>query len=160
MTYFVLGISILFILVGFIGIIIPALPDWILIFLGVLIYAVFTNFEKVSWSLLLIIAGLSGLMFLMEYLSAILGAKKFGASGYGMVGAVLGGIVGLVILNIFGAVIGAVLGAVVFEIIFDRKELEKAIKSGVGVLFGLIFGVFFKIILAIIIVGLFLSAVV
>jgi len=159
MNYLFLVISIILILIGFIGIIVPGLPDYLLIFVGVLFYAIFTNMQKISLNLLLIIAGLCGLMFLTDYLGGLLGAKKFGASGYGLVGAVLGGILGLIILNIFGAIIGAVLGAVLFEIVFDRKELKKALKSGGGILFGVILGIFVKIIIAVVIIGLFLSSV-
>lgn len=152
-------IAIIFMVVGFLGVIIPGLPDAILILAGALVYAIWTKFAEVNINLILILAGLTALSLILDYLGAALGAKKFGASKLGVFGAILGGILGFIIFSFLGLILGAILGTVVFEIIFTRKDWSLALKAGFGTFLGLIFGIFLKIIIAILMIGLFLGAV-
>lgn len=159
MNYLMIIITILLILAGILGIIIPGIPDLILIFAGILIYALFTHFASVGTTILLIFGGLVLLGYLFDYLGTIYGAKKYGASNLGVLGAIIGGFLGLIFLNFLGFFIGAVMGTVVFEVMFARKELNQALRAGFGASLGLLFGIVGKIILAIIMIALFLKAV-
>ena len=159
MIYLAWGLFLFLVLLGFLGIIIPFLPDMLLIFAGILIFALLTHFQNISFGLLALLFGLSLFGFLFDYLGTIFSAKKAGASKWGIFGAILGGIVGVFIFNIFGFLIGAVFGAILFEIIFEKKEMDKAINSGVGAFFGLFFSFIAKIILSVVIITLFLRAV-
>ncbi|MCX6806833.1 MAG: DUF456 domain-containing protein [Candidatus Berkelbacteria bacterium] len=146
--------------IGLLGIIIPGLPDIIFILIGALIYAIFSHFEKVGISLILIFGLLTAFSYLLDYLGTAYGAKKFGASRLGVFGAILGAILGFIFFNIIGFMIGTILGTALFEIVFAGKEYKKALKSGFGAFLGLFFSIFLKIIIAIIMIGLFISAVV
>ena len=159
MNYLAIAIFIVLSLVGFLGIIIPGLPDMIFILLGILIYGILTYFAQVSLNLLILTGILVLFCYLLDYLGVILGAKKFGASKYGIIGAILGGVIGLIVFNIFGFIIGAILGTTLFEITFAKKEFHKAFRASVGALLGLLFSVVLKIIIGVVIIGLFLRAI-
>ena len=57
-------IAIILILLGLAGIFIPGLPDFIFIFLAVLIYGIWTGFEKITIVFILIVLGLVVLSYL------------------------------------------------------------------------------------------------
>lgn len=144
-------------LAGLLGIFIPALPDTILIFAGGLIYAIVTKFESVSYITIIILGTLSALSYLLDFISSVWGAKKFGASKTGVYGSVIGGIVGFFAFSILGLLVGAVLGTIIAEIYFARKKYEDALKAGLGVLAGVIFSAILKTIIAIAMIVLVLK---
>jgi len=143
----VLIISSLLVILGFLGIVLPFLPDLILIFAGALILGIFTHFEKVTPLMLVIFGIFAGLSFLLDYLSGILGAKKFGASVAGMVGTVVGLIVGIALPGFIFIIIMPVIGSIVGELLSGR-EIGQASKVGLGNFLGFLFSVFIKVLLA------------
>lgn len=144
--------------IGLLGIVIPGLPDIIFIFVGTLIYAIWTHFDKISGNLILIFAALTFFSYLFDYLGTALGAKKFGASRYGIIGAILGAFLGFILFSFIGLIFGAIFGTAIFEMIFARKEYNAALKAGYGAFLGLFLGMLGKIIIAIIMIGLFIRA--
>ncbi len=149
-------IALILMFVGLAGIIIPFLPDMILIFLGALVYGIWTGFEKVTVGLVLIFLALAVLSFLFDWLGMILGAKKTKATNWGILGAILGSIVGIFVGGILGMILLALVGTIAFELIFAKKSFADSAKAGVGSVFGIIFAVIFKLVLAGIMIGLFL----
>jgi hypothetical protein len=89
---------------------------------------------------------------IVEQLSSIFGAKVFGASRAGMLGAFLGGIVGAILGTALLPVVGTVLGvfagcfvfAVLFELSFGGKGLLRSLASGMGSLLGKLFALAYK----------------
>lgn len=75
----------------------------------------------------------------------LLGAKRFGASNWGMVGAVVGLIVGIIIGNLVGGIIGPFIGAYMFEYLIAKKESDKAFRAGIGTIFGLLASIIMKV---------------
>jgi len=150
-------IALILILIGLAGIIIPGLPDMIFIFLGVLIYGIWTGFEKITVGFILIFLVLALVSYLFDWLGIILGAKKSRATTLGIIGAVLGGILGILVGGILGMILMTVVGTVIFEIIFAKKNLTDSIKAGIGSIIGMICGIFLKLILAGTMIGLFLA---
>lgn len=156
----ILGIIVgLMCLAGLVGIVIPFLPDLILIFVAAFLYSAFHGFAEPSWVILSILAIITGLGFLFDYLGTAYGTKKAGASSWGILGAIVGGIVGLIFGNIIGLFIGAFLGTVLIEFLVLKKTFGPAIKAGGGALLGIVLGYIGKIVLAIIMIGLFLWSV-
>lgn len=141
---------------GLIGVIIPGLPDTILIFAGALIYAIFTKFADISWVTILILAGMTLFTNILDWVGTIIGAKKFGASRAGIIGSIIGGIIGLIVFSFVGLVIGAILGTILVEIYFSKKKYQDALRAGVGVLVGVIASSIIKIIIAIVMIVLVL----
>lgn len=142
-------------LAGLIGIIIPIIPSTPLIWLGIFIYAIFNGFENITWVLLLIFAALTILSLVLDYFGGIIGAKKFGATKWGVIGSVIGAVVGIFAGGIIGMIIGPFLGAVLFELLFG-KDFKTAFKSGVGTIVGFLGGAISKLVISVIMISIFI----
>jgi uncharacterized protein YqgC (DUF456 family) len=139
-----------------IGLIITAvnLPGVWLIFVGILLSAISGQFLNITapWLILFfIVALLSGFI---DNVVMLLGAKKFGATKWGIIGAIVGAIVGFLIGNIVGVILGPFLGAVAFELAFASRNNKEAFKAGVGTIIGMVASVFVKMVIAIIMVAI------
>jgi len=142
-------------LIGLIGSVLPFIPGSPLILLGAFIYAWYTDFLIVTWGTLVILLLLTVLSQILDYLASILGAKKFGASRWGMSGAFLGGIIGLFSGGILGILIGPFIGALLLELLHGQ-DLPASLKIGLGTLVGFLGGAIGKIIIALTMIGIFL----
>jgi uncharacterized protein YqgC (DUF456 family) len=143
----------LLIVVGFAGLILPAVPGIPLVFAGLVLLAWAENFAYVGWVTLTVLGVLTLVSVGVDFLAAALGARKFGASPRAVVGAALGALVGL-FFGLPGLVLGPFVGAVIGE--FSRKtSLRKAAHAGVGATLGLLFGALLKIALAFAMLGVF-----
>jgi uncharacterized protein YqgC (DUF456 family) len=146
----------LLIIIGFVGSVLPGLPGSPLILLGVLIYAWYTEFQVITWTLLLGLIALAILSHFLDFFASVLGVKKLGGSRWGMVGALMGGIIGIFAGGIFGLFVGPFLGAFLLELI-KTENLRVSLRSGAGTILGFILGTVGKLIIAIIMIGIFLS---
>ncbi len=151
----ILIISLLIMFGGLAGILLPILPSIPLIWAGVLIYAVCDGFESISWSLVLIFGVLTILSVILDYFGGVIGAKKYGATRWGLIGSVIGGIAGFFMGGIIGLIFGPFFGAVLFELIFG-KDFRSALKSGLGTLVGFLGGAIAKLVIGVIIIGIFI----
>lgn len=143
--------------IGLAGTILPTLPGNILIFAGALVYGIFTEFEEVTLWVLAALAGISIGAQVLDYVAGAYGAKRFGASKYGIWGAIIGGILGFIILNIVGLIVGVFLGAIVPEMLLGQN-LREALRVGWGSLLGFLGGTLMKFVLGLITIGIFLFA--
>ena len=85
--------------------------------------------------------------------ASLYGAKRFGASWRGVLGALIGGIVGI-FFSLPGIIIGPFLGAMVFELMGGYK-IDKASRAGLGATLGLFAGVIGKCIVCVGMIGVF-----
>jgi uncharacterized protein len=152
-------VSLFLILAGLAGVILPLLPGGIFVsWLGYFIFAVFTHFQKISLASTLIFLGVAVIVSIFDFLVPFLGAKKYQASKYGMLGAFLGSVFGVLVFGIPGLVIGPLAGAALGEL-FARKKPEEAAKTALGVLVGFLAGALVKIVFIFIMIGfLFVQA--
>ncbi|MDP1644835.1 MAG: DUF456 domain-containing protein [Thiobacillus sp.] len=143
-------------MLGFSGLILPAVPGIPLVFAGLVLLAWAENFAYVGWITLTLLGVLALLSYGIDFLAAALGAKKFGASPRAITGAALGALVGLY-FGLPGMVLGPfVVGAVIGE--FSRQASTKAAtQAGVGGTLDLLFGALLKIALAFTMVGVFVQ---
>jgi hypothetical protein len=125
--------------VGVLGTLVPAVPGTPLILLGALIYGFTSNFAVYGWGFIGILVLLSILAEGLDYLASVLGAKYFGASRFGVIGAIGGGILATIFLGPIGLVIGPLLGAIIVELLRGKK-FEEALKVGVGTIVGNVSG--------------------
>lgn len=151
----ILIVSSLFMLGGLVGIVFPIIPSTPLIWTGVFIYAFYDGFENLGWSLLSIFAILTIISLVLDYLGGVIGAKKYGATRWGLIGSAIGGIAGFFMGGIVGLIFGPFFGAVFFELIFG-KDLRGAFKSGVGTLVGFLGGVIVKLVISVVMIGIFI----
>ena len=141
------------IITGLIGIVLPLLPGAPLLFLGLVAAAWAEDFAYVGFGTLGILAALTALIYVVDFLAGILGAKHFGASPRAMIGAGIGAVVGI-FMGFVGIIIGPFLGAVIGELSV-RRELTAAGIAGLGTTIGLLLGVAAKIALGLTMVGIF-----
>ena len=144
------------VLTGLVGVVLPALPGTPLIFLGLLVAAWIDDFQRVSGLTVAILGALAALAWLVDFVAASLGAKRAGASGLAVVGAVLGTVAGL-FFGFVGLLFGPLLGAVTGELIAGRDS-SQATKAGLATWVGLVFGIAAKVTLAFTMIGVFATA--
>jgi uncharacterized protein YqgC (DUF456 family) len=144
------------VVVGVIGIVIPALPGTVLIFFGLLIAASADRFTHVgAWTLTLI--GIIGAVsYGVDFVAGALGATRAGASPRAVVGAALGTLLGIP-LGLPGVIFGPLVGAFVGEWSAHR-DWRRAGGIGVAAWIGFLIGTAVKIALAFSMIAIFLMA--
>lgn len=153
----ILLLTMILITAGLIGSVLPMLPGSPLILLGTFIYAWYTGFTIITWGVLLVLFALVLLSQIVEYLATVIGAKKYGASRWGVAGAVAGGFIGFFAGGIFGIIAGPFVGALAGELLYGRT-IGTSMKIGFGTFVGFIGGAIGKFIIALSMVGVFLGA--
>jgi hypothetical protein len=142
-------------IVGLVSIVFPFLPSIPVIWLGIFLYGVGTNFAVVNPSFMLLISLLAFATIFLDYTTTVWGLKKYHGSLWGILGAVVGGFVGS-LWGILGAlVIGPVLGSVVFEMLRGRDNVF-GIETERFTIVGFIGGTLVKFSVGIAMIGLFL----
>lgn len=151
-------IAVVFFTVGIIGTVLPMLPGAPLIWLGMLIYGVFVKFNNLTL-LFFVGQGLAvALVFLIDYLAGVVGAKHYGGSKAAIWGSVLGGLLGTLLLGPFGLIIGPFIGAIMGEF-YRNSDLNKAFQVGIGTLIGFLGGTVLKLTVEVIMIIWFFIAV-
>jgi uncharacterized protein YqgC (DUF456 family) len=140
-------------LVGLIGVLVPVMPDLILIWLGGLAYGLLSGWGSAGgWVLAgMTVLGLIGV--LSEIWASSMGARVGGASLWGILGGLALGLLGLILFPPFGAVVGLLLGTFLVEA-WRLRDLGKAARGtfGMGVGYGLSFAV--KLVMGLGMIGL------
>ena len=153
-----LGLALLVMLLGLIGSILPGLPGTPLVFLAAVGHRLYFGQASVSNLVLGVLAGLMVVSLLLDFAATALGAKKFGATWRGAVGAVVGGLCGL-LLFFPGIILGPFIGALLFELL-GGKEFKAAASAGAGATLGLLLGLIGKFTLTVVMAGLFAANVI
>ncbi len=156
MTIILWIIAVLLILVGFIGAILPALPGVPLIFIGMLLAAWINNFQFISVFTIIVMAILTAVAVIIDYVAAALSAQKAGASKSGIIGAAIGTIAGI-FSGMWGLLFMPFVGAIIGELVAHR-DLLRAGKTGTATWFGLIVAIVVKLAVAFTMVGVFVAA--
>src|SRR5262245_30163511 len=131
-------LAIALMLVGVLGVFLPALPGVPLVFAGMVVAAAIDNFERIGWVTLTILGFFTLIAFVLDFLATALGAKTVGASKRAMWGAALGTIVGL-FFGIVGLFFGPFIGAVIGELTVHGR-VDQAGRAGIATWIGLILG--------------------
>jgi uncharacterized protein YqgC (DUF456 family) len=158
MTVLLWIIAVAMVIVGIIGVVMPALPGHMLILGGLIVGAWANGFTRVGvWTL--VVLGLIALAsYGVDFVAVALGAKRLGASPRAMAGAALGTLGGLV-FGLPGVIVGPFVGAVVGELT-THHDFAKAGKAGVAAWIGFAIGTAVKVALAFLMIGIFLVALV
>jgi uncharacterized protein YqgC (DUF456 family) len=147
-------ISLIIMMVGMAGIIVPIIPSTPLIWVGAFIYAISTHFEKVTWLMVLLLALMAIFSVVLENLGNVYGAKKFGATRWGIIGSFVGTGAGFFMGGPVGLILGPIVGTIVFELI-GGKGYRGALKSGVGNFVGFLGGSLLKLLIGLAMISLF-----
>ena len=133
-----------FMLLGIAGCVLPILPGPVLIFLGLLLLALLKQFSPPLTPVLMMIMALLTLVVTAgDYVMPLWGAKRYGATKWGIWGSVIGMAIGI-FFSPFGMLLGAFIGAVAVEWLV-QKERGKALKAGWGVFIGSLAGTALKL---------------
>jgi len=147
-------LSITLIIVGVVGTFAPVLPGAGIVFLGMLVAAWIDHFHRIGWITLTFLAVLTVLVFVIDVVAALIGAKRVGASRLALIGATVGTFVGM-FFGIPGIVVGPFIGAVIGELI-ARRRLDVATRVGIGTWLGMVVGALAKIAVVLTMLGVFI----
>jgi len=157
-TLILATLAVVMVIVGLIGVVMPALPGHILILAGLIVGAWANGFTRVGVWTLVVLGIIALASYGVDFVAVALGAKRLGASPRAMTGAALGTIAGL-FFGLPGVIVGPFVGAVIGELTTNR-DLAKAGKAGVAAWIGFAIGTAVKVALAFLMIGIFLVALV
>jgi uncharacterized protein YqgC (DUF456 family) len=144
------------VLVGIVGTVLPGIPGAILVLAGLALAAWIDGFARVGLGTLAVLAALTAATYAIDLTATAVGARRFGTSWWGVLGAVAGAMIGL-FFGLPGLVLGPFLGAFAAELI-ARRDVRQAGRAGVGAWLGLLLGTAARLALILAMVGIFAVA--
>ncbi len=141
--------------IGLLGIALPALPGVPLVFVGLLIAAWADGFTHITPWVMVVMGLIAALSFLAEFAATALGAKQFGATKAGVIGAVAGSLIALFTGQIWLVLVAPLIGAIVGEY-YSQRDPKQAVRAGLGALVGMLLAGAAKYALAFTMIALFL----
>ena len=163
MDYVLLVISIIFLIAGLLGCILPVLPGPPLSFLAI-VFVHFTRFADFSTGQFVFLGALAIIVQVLDYIVPAWGTKKFGGTKAGAAGSIIGLIAGILFLPAFGPfglftiLGGPFLGALIGEKI-TGQESDKALRAAFGSFVGFLAGTVMKLAASVIITFYFFKGV-
>lgn len=140
---------------GLLGTILPVFPGTTIILFAAILHRIMLGPTKsIGWSAIVALVLLALVSYALDFASGYWGARRFGASKWGMLGATLGAIVG-VFFGIIGLFIGPVIGAIAGEFVAGKKAVAAG-RAGWGSLLGTLGGMLGKLFIALAMIIIFL----
>ncbi len=124
--------------IGCAGSVLPGIPSTPLVLIATIGHKLYFGATGAGWLTMTLLVAITAVALVMDYLASIYGAKRFGATRKGMIGAIVGALVGLW-FNLPGIILGPFIGAALFEMIGGRRCGE-SFKAGLGATLGLFAG--------------------
>ena len=152
------SLALVLMLAGVVSIFVPLLPDTVLIFAGAVLHYILLGPEhSVGITTLIGLGALMGLTLVIDFVSGSIGAKWFGASRWGAIGALVGAVVGM-FFGLVGIFVGPLVGVMIGELL-GGKGILPAGRSTWGTILGTTAGMVLKFVVAVAMVAWFLLAV-
>ena len=151
-----LVLAIVLVVVGLVGVVVPAVPGPILIFAGLLLAAWSDGFARVGVPTMVLLGLLTVATYFVDIAMMTLGMKRLGTTKRAMVGAALGTLAGL-LFGLPGVIIGPFAGAMLAELTANA-DWRVAGRAGLVAWIGFLVGTMAKVALAFATVGIFLTA--
>lgn len=149
-------LSVLLIVVGVAGTVLPALPGTLLVLAGIVLGAWIDDFTRVGWGVVTAVSVLTVLSIVLDYVAALLGAKRVHASREAVIGAALGTVAGI-FTGFIGLLFMPLLGAAAGEYLALRDH-RRAASVGVATWIGIMVGLVAKVVIAFVMIGIFIVA--
>ncbi len=143
MDVFWLVVSIVLMVAGIIGCLLPFLPGPPLSYAGLLTMQL-REHSSFTTKFLVIFAVITLVVTVLDYWIPVAGAKRFGGTKYGMWGCTIGLIVGIFFPPL-GIILGPFVGALVGELL-GKATTENALKAAIGSFIGFLFGTLIKLV--------------
>ena len=157
MAYLAWFLTIILLLAGLAGTILPLLPGTTLILAAVVLHKLLLP-ASLSWAAVGVIAAFWVVSILVDMAGVIIGTRLGGGSKWGMAGAGGGALAGAFV-SLPGIILGAILGAMLAERVAHRKDTQGTLRAGVGAGLGFLAGMAGRIACALLMTGLFVSAI-
>ncbi|TAH50927.1 MAG: DUF456 domain-containing protein [Chloroflexota bacterium] len=155
------NLTLLLILVGLIGTVIPVVPGALLIWFGILVWAVGEKFQRIDVFTLIVLGILALAATFSEYWLRPLVQTRAGFGWKQILAAIAGGIVGGILLSeipvlgtLFGAAIGSVIGTSALTY-WERKNFGEAVRAGKAYLVGCALSSFVEVLIALLMLAIF-----
>ena len=149
-------IAVILMAIGLIGTVVPVLPGTTIILGAAIIHRVALGADgSLGVSALIGMLVLTLISYALDAAAGYLGAKRFGATKWGLAGGVIGGLAGL-FFGLPGLFLGPIAGAATGELL-SGKELVKAGRAGWGTILGMLGGMIAKIFIGLAMVAIFLT---
>ena len=143
-------IAFVLLVAGILGAVVPVLPGPPLSYAGLLLLQWSGFIEPrgryFSFVFLMIWAGITVIVTLMDYFLPSLLTKQFGGSRYASIGSILGLLAGIFLFPPWGMIVGPFLGAYAGELIHNNANGAKAFKVALGAFIAFIVGSGIKLI--------------
>ena len=143
---------------GLIGTVLPIFPGTTVILAAAILHRLMLGPAKsIGWWSIAVLVALTLASYALDFAGSWYGARRFGATRWGVAGAVTGAIIGL-FFGLPGLLLGPIIGTFAGEII-GGKRLVDAGRASWGALLGNLAGTLAKLLIALAMVGWFLVAV-
>ena len=150
-------IVILLMAAGLIGTVLPVFPGTTIILFAAVLHRIMLGPAKsIGWSAIAALVLLTLISYALDFAGGYWGARKFGASRWGMLGASVGAIIGI-FFGIVGLFVGPVIGAIAGEFVAGKKMIAAG-KAGWGSLLGTLGGMVGKLLIALAMIIVFLMS--
>jgi uncharacterized protein len=156
-VYLIWTLTIVLIVIGLAGVVIPLLPGTTLILIAMIAHKLLLP-NEISWVAIGWIAGFWFLSVIIDFGGVILGTKLFGGGKWGMLGAGGGAVIGM-FFSLPMLLLGTVLGAVAAERFIAQKTHRASLLAGAGAAFGFLISTIGRLFCAFVMIALFLIAV-
>ena len=138
-------LGLLLALAGLAGCLLPVVPGPPLSFAAIILLNYTKGWEPFSTGALVVMAGLTLAISILDYIIPAGGARKYGASKKGVWGSLIGMAAGLLLLPPWGLLPGAVAGALAGELLAG-KQGSSAARAAWGVFLGYVLSTGLKLV--------------
>jgi hypothetical protein len=150
-------VAVLMVIVGIVGTVLPALPGVALVFAGIALAAWIDGFTVISGWTVGVLAVLTAIGFVVDYVAQLISAQRAGATWQGIAGAAVGTVAG-VFTGLWGLLFMPLAGAAIGEFISHRDAL-RAGRVGLATWVGLLVGAVLKLAIVFTMTGIFVAAI-
>ena len=143
---------------GLLGTVLPIFPGTTIILAAAVIHRLMLGPTKsIGWSTITVLIFFALISYALDFASGYYGARRFGATKWGMFGAFVGALVGI-FFGIIGLFVGTVVGAIMGEFIAGKRMIDAG-RAGWGSLLGSLAGMLAKLLVALAMITIFLMSV-
>ncbi|MGB0409596.1 MAG: DUF456 domain-containing protein [Opitutales bacterium] len=153
--YSALAISSLIFLTGLLTSLLPWVPGNFIVWAGIVLHKLWLGEASVGWDLVVLTGAITLMGQLADLVMGIWGARKFGASWKGALGALLGASMGFFLPPpLFWLIVGPIIGAILGEI-YAGRTWQDGSRAGLGTVIGSILAFAARFGLSVCVIGIF-----
>jgi uncharacterized protein YqgC (DUF456 family) len=150
-------LTVVLMLVGLIGVIVPLLPGNALILFAAVLHKLLLP-ATISWGAIAWIAAFCFIAIAADFGGTILGARLFGGGKWGMAGAGTGAFIGM-FFSLPALLLGTIFGAMAAEKFIAKKSGRTSLRAGAGAATGFLLSVVVRFACAVVMIAIFIAGV-